>query len=108
MKAIEQLERLKRMNELIKAECTGTPEELSGRLGIGRRQLFKDFECLKDMGVEISYSKIRETYFYRNGHELEISYTFQIIPKVVAQKINGGFFQINYQSAFFMHSANLS
>jgi predicted DNA-binding transcriptional regulator YafY len=107
MKAIEQLERLKRINEHIKAESTGTPEEFSGRLGIGRRQFFRDLECLKDMGVEISYSKIRGTYFYKNGYKMEISYTFKIIPKMVAKKINGGFFLTNYQSAFFMHSANL-
>jgi hypothetical protein len=105
--AIGQLERLKRINELIKAESTGTPEEFSGKLGVGRRQLFRDLECLKDMVVELSYSKIREPYFYKNGYELEISYTFQIIPKIVAQRINGGFFLTNYQSAFFMHSAHV-
>jgi hypothetical protein len=108
MKAIEQLERLKRINELIKTKSTGTPEILCAKLGISRRQLFKDLEMFKDMGAEIVYSKIRETYFYPNGHEMEISYSFRIIPKKEIQNINGGFFFKKYQSAFFMHSANLT
>ena len=107
MKAIQQLERLKRMNEMIKTKSTGTPENICNKLSISRRQLFKDLEIFKDMGAEIAYSKIRETYFYRNGHELEISYSFRLIPKKEIQNINGGFFLNNLQSAFFMHSANI-
>lgn len=92
MKAIQQLERLKRINELIKAKCTGRPEMLCNKLNISRRQLFKDLEFFKDLGAEIAYSKIRETYYYPNGHELDISYSFRIIPKKETQSINGGFF----------------
>jgi hypothetical protein len=102
MKAIQQLERLKRINELIKARSTGSPEILCNKLNISRRQLFKD------LGAKIAYSKIRETYFYPNGHELEISYSFRLIQKKESQKINGGFFLKKYQSAFFMHPADLN
>lgn len=107
MKAIQQLERLKRLNELIKAKCTGRPEMLCNKLNIGRRQLFKDLEIFKDMGAEIAYSKIRETYYYLNGDELEISYSFRIIQKKEIQNINGGFFLNNLQSVFFMRSASI-
>lgn len=107
MKAVRQLERLKRINEMIKAKSTGTPEIFCGKLKISRRQLFKDLEIFKYMGAEIAYSKIRETYYYLNGHELEISYSFRLIPKKESQKINGGFFQKKWQSAFFMHSTDL-
>ena len=100
MKAIEQLERLKRMNELIKAECTGTPEEFSNMLRISRRQLYAEIEYLKDIGIEISYSRRRRTFFFCNGHEIEISYRLKIIPKEVAKKINGGY-SINPLPCFF-------
>lgn len=108
MKAIQQLERLKRINEMIKAKCTGRPEMLCNKLNISRRQLFKDLEIFKDMGAGIAYSKIRETYYYTNNYELEISYSFRIIPKKEIQNINGGFFINNLQSAFFMHSTDLT
>lgn len=107
MKALQQLERLKWINEMIKSKSTGSPEILCNKLSISRRQLFKDLEIFKDMGAEIAYSKIRETYYYPNGHELEISYSFRIIPKTETRNINGGFFLKKYQSAFFMHSADI-
>ena len=107
MKAVEQLERLKRMNQLIKAECTGTPDEFSNWLGISRRQLYSDIEYIKDIGVEVTYSKARRTFYYCNGHELEISYSFKVISKQWTKKVNGGFFNCIFQSAFFKHGTNL-
>lgn len=80
---------------------------LCNKLNISRRQLFKDLEIFKDMGAEIVYSRIGETYYYPNGHELEISYSFRILPEKEARSINGGLFLKKYQSAFFMHSADL-
>lgn len=108
MKSIQHLERLKRINELIQAQCTGRPEVLCNKLHISRRQLFKDLEVFKDMGADIAYSRIRETYYYPNGHELEISYSFRLIPEKEARSISGGLFLKKYQSAFFMHSADLN
>ena len=93
MKAVKQLERLKRLNSLIKAECTGTPDELSNRLGISRRQLYCDIDTIKDLGVAISYSKIRRTFFNSNIHELEIKCSLKIIQKEVIKEVNGGFFK---------------
>ena len=81
MKAIEQLERLKRMNDLIRWGRTGTPDELSGRLGISRRQLYADMDYCRDLGVEIGYSKQRRSFYFSNGHELEISYSLKAIPR---------------------------
>lgn len=101
MKAIEQLERLERMNDLIKAKCTGKPEMLCNKLNISRRQLFKDLEVFKDMGADIAYSKIGETYYYPNDHEMEISYSFRIIPKKETRNINGGFFLKKMPECFF-------
>ena len=88
------------MNELIKAECTGTPEDFSQMLRISRRQLYAEIEYFKDLGVEISYSRMRRTFFFCNGHEIEIFYGLKIIPKEVAEKINGGYF-VNSLPCFF-------
>lgn len=91
MKAIEQMERLQRMNELIKAESTGTPEEFADKLGISRRQLYAEIEYFKDLGVEIGYSRSRRTFSICNGHEIEIAYRVKVMPKEITKKINGGF-----------------
>ncbi len=91
MKAVEQLERLKRMNKLIKAENTGTPNEFAQRLGISRRQLYSYIELIKDMGVLTAYSKANRTFYYCDEYELEISCTLKKISREIAKKVNGGF-----------------
>lgn len=108
MKALEQLERLQRMNQLIKNERTGTPEEFAGKLGISRRQLYSYIESIKDMGADIGYSKNRRTFYFCNGHEVEISYSFKIISKELSKTTNGGFSINFFQRAFFMHRTNLN
>jgi len=107
MKALEQLERLQRMNQLIKNERTGSPDEFSQRLGISRRQLYSYIENIKDMGADIGYSKNRRTFYFCNGHEVEISYSFKIISKELSRTINGGFSVNFFQRAFFLHRTNL-
>jgi predicted DNA-binding transcriptional regulator YafY len=81
MKAFEQLERLKRMNRLIKEERTGTPEEFATRLNIGRRRLYELLDDFREMGVLIEYSKLRNTYYYKNGHEIELNFSFKVITR---------------------------
>lgn len=103
MKAIEQLERLKKMNRLIKAECTGTPNEFSAKLGISRRQMYSDIELISDMGIEVTYSKTRRTFHYCSKSELEVSYSLKVIPKDTTKRINGGFLEKIRLRAFFMH-----
>jgi len=78
MKALKQLERLKRMNELIRKGKTGTPDEFASSIGISRRQLYADLDFIKDNGVDINYSKISRTFYYTNEHELEISFQLRV------------------------------
>ena len=105
MKAIEQLERIQRIIKLIKHEKTGTPEEFANSLQIGKRRLYEHLDDFREMGVQIDYSKLRNTYYFSNGHELELSYSLKIISKEKTKEIFGGYSRFNLQSAFFMHSA---
>jgi len=101
MKAIEQMERLQRMNKLIKGECTGTPEEFADKLGISRRHLYSEIEYFKDLGVEIGYSRSRRTFSFCNGHEIEIAYHVKVMPKEITKNINGGFSENIVQCFFY-------
>jgi transcriptional antiterminator len=108
MKAIEQLERLQRINELIKAEKTGTPDEFANRLHISRRQLYEYISFIKDLGVDINYSKERKTFYLCNGHELNITCNIKVVSKNEAININGGFFHTNSQRVFFVHGTRVA
>ncbi len=74
MKAIEKLERLKRLHGLIKQESTGTAPELGRRLRISRRQVYRDMEELEQMGGEIGYSGWRKTYYFKNDSAANVSF----------------------------------
>lgn len=105
MKAIEQLERIQQIIKLIKYEKTGTPEEFANHLHISKRRLYEHLDDFRAMGAQVNYSKQRNTYYFSNGHELELNYSLKVISKEKVKEIFGGYSLINFQSAFFMHSA---
>lgn len=56
--------RLERIDQFIRLECTGTAKELSARLDISQRSLFYHFSILKAFGNNIIYSAGKKTYLY--------------------------------------------
>ena len=102
MKAIQQLERLKRMNEMIKAECTGSPREFSRKLGISQSHLYRIIEELKFYGLPIVYSKTKRSYRYEGKNiELKLDYSIKIIDGETTRKIFGGHSIHNHPLLFF-------
>jgi hypothetical protein len=103
MKAFEQLERLKRMNCLIKAEKTGTPEEFATALDISPSHLYRCIDEIKGLGAPIAFSRSRRTYYYEYDFEMKISYSIQLISEQTAKKIIGGY-SLKNSSLFFFES----
>ena len=57
---------LQQLDQLIRMKATGNPRKLARRLEISERSLYEFIERLrKDMGCPIVYSKLRQTYYYR-------------------------------------------
>jgi hypothetical protein len=57
---------------LIHLRATGPPMEFARKLGIRRSTLFQSLQEMKEMGVDIRYSNIRETYYYADDRRIEI------------------------------------
>ena len=57
---------------LIHMRATGNPMEFARKLGIRRSTLFQSLQEMKEMGVDIRYSNIRETYYYADENRIEI------------------------------------
>lgn len=100
MNCIKQIERLQLLNKLIKEERTGSPEELSGRLGISKRQLFNLIDSMKSLGVELGYCKQSKTYYYKSRARLDIKFSLRRITNDESEKIFGGFSQKRPQCNF--------
>ena len=101
MKSFEQLERLKRMNRLIKEERTGSPQEFAKRLGVSKSHLYRCIEEVRELGAPIRFCRTRQTYFYKNEFELKVSYSVQLISEQMTKKIAGGYHLKNTSLLFY-------
>lgn len=90
MKLFENLERIKKMNRLIKSGHTGTPIEFAIALGISQSHLFRCLNEMQQYDLDIQYSRSMKTYFYGNDKELSINYSVKIIADGESKEINGG------------------
>ncbi len=90
MKTLNQLDRLRRIHELIKYANTGTPKELASKLHISESQLYNILDDLKLKGFPIVYNRSLKSYEYNDYCELEIIYSVQLLTERERINIAGG------------------
>ena len=61
----EIMNRIQRIDQLIRMKATGSPEELAERLEISKRQVYRYLEMIKNQGKEIHYQPLRRSYTYK-------------------------------------------
>ena len=72
MSLLKYIERLQRMDSLISMMSTGTPNEFAEKLGIRRSTLFQTLQDMKELGLCIKYSSLRQSYYYADNKRLRI------------------------------------
>ncbi|MDR9364576.1 MAG: helix-turn-helix domain-containing protein [Balneolaceae bacterium] len=91
MKFVEQIERLKYLDELIRKGNTGTPDELARRLGISRSQLYNLINYFNDLGVPVKFSRRKNSFYYHEDDKnLEITFSIKIITDEEIMVLQGG------------------
>lgn len=68
------VERVERVDQLIRRKSTGSPKELAAKLEISQRSLFELINQMKDLGAPISYSKARRSYVYTNQVKFDFGF----------------------------------
>ncbi len=61
----EIINRINRIEHLIKMKATGSPDELALRLNISKRQVYRYIEMIRNQGVEVEYEASRRSYIYK-------------------------------------------
>lgn len=89
MSFLKYIERLKRMDQLIRRRSTGTADEFADKMGICRSVLMDHLREMKDMGAPIAYCKIHGSYYYAQECRLKLCF-----DKEELREVKGGF---NYQ-----------
>jgi hypothetical protein len=77
MNATKYLERIERIDALIRRQNTGTPKNLADKLEISERQVYNCIEELRNLGLPIEYCRNRQTYYYGEALKLHIGISIE-------------------------------
>lgn len=83
MSLLKYVDRLNRMHDLIKRQCTGTSEEFAEKLGLSRSVLMDNIREMKELGASIGYNSLKRSYFYEQDFSI-------IIGSENRRRIRGG------------------
>lgn len=75
MSLLKYIERLKRMDDLIRRKATGCADEFASKLGISKSQLYDELKEMKELGAPIEYCPTRKSYIY--SAEASLTFTFR-------------------------------
>lgn len=106
MTLFEEIERWQTLHKSIVHEVTGTPAEFAQRFNLSKRQLYNLLDEFKLIGAEIGYSRVRETFYYKNNFNLELSFKVSLINSNEEKIIGAG--ANNKDCAILFHGSRLS
>ena len=86
------LERIERIDRLIRLKATGSPTEFAKKLEISSSLLYEYIKLLKEMGAPIVFNNSLNSYTYK--YNVTISFKFSKIEDDDMKKINGGLSKI--------------
>lgn len=75
MDFITQLERIKRINQLVKTKSTGNPAQLARRLELSERRIYQLISLIKTLGAPIYFDREYNSYCY--SENIEFTFGFQ-------------------------------
>lgn len=68
----KNIDRIIRIDQLIRLNATGNPNQLASKLLMSERNLFKIINCMKNIGAPIKYCNSLNSYIYTKDVELKI------------------------------------
>lgn len=74
MKLLESLERIDRIDNLIRRKATGSPKSLAQKLEVSERSIHRLIEMMKNMGAPIYYCISRQCYCYEEKVEFRFGF----------------------------------
>ena len=75
MSLLKYIERIKRMDDLIRRCATGNSTDFANKLGISRSVLMENLREMRELGACINYSHHKQSYYYEKQFKLIIGST---------------------------------
>ncbi len=76
----EKIQRMERLDAMIRRKGTGNAEECSRKVGVSKRQLYRIFDEMRNLGAPIIYDQVRRSFVY--AYEIECFFGFRPINKI--------------------------
>ena len=86
----EEINRIQRIDKLIRLSNTGNADEFAEKLGISRRQIYNIIEDLKDMGLGIVYNRQIRSFVYTKPYQIRILFEIVELSENETKTINAG------------------
>ncbi len=74
MSLLKYVERLKRMDDLIRRRATGSAKEFSLKMRVSQSQLFAELKEMRELGAPIQYCSMTRTYYYSKNCRLILDF----------------------------------
>ena len=74
MSLLKYVERLKRMDDLIRRRATGSAREFSEKMHVSESQLFLELKEMKELGAPIDYCSSTRSYYYVKSCRLVLDF----------------------------------
>ncbi|MBG6131413.1 putative DNA-binding transcriptional regulator YafY [Aquimarina sp. EL_43] len=84
---VRQIRLIERVDQLIRLQATGTPEELISKLGISKTKLYRIINTMKTLNAPIEYDITLQSFVYVEP----VGFTFGFYTKNQKSKILNGF-----------------
>ena len=99
MKLLESLERIERIDQMVRRKATGSPKTLAQKLDVSERSVHRLIDLMKNMGAPIFYSLSRQSYCYEESVEFKFGF---YLEGNQSEELFGGFdnsFDLFYRTA---------
>ncbi len=90
MVSLEQIGRVHQLHKLIVCEKTDPLCELANRFHISKRQLYNVLDEFRYLGTEIAYGRVRQTFYYSNNFDIEISFKVSLLNSCEQKNVSCG------------------
>lgn len=88
MSLLKYIEKLQRIYSLISIKSKGTINKFAYKLGIKRRILFQSPKKMREIGVDIKYSNLMQSYYYADNLRIQINLEKTVLENFFTSSIS--------------------
>ena len=81
MDVLKYVEKIRRIDQLIRMKATGTPKELAKKMDVSESTLYEYLKLMKDINAPIIFDNILKTYIYSEKVNFRFSFEHQEISE---------------------------